>query len=252
MAIRHRAYLLDSTAFQLEVAPIINILDQGNLYPLFNKAVSVFEQGSVEDWPLNSSGESLLDITKFNCSANPWEKQIEEILYEPENVHPSEIGYWLLIFFSQFLEECAGIGINYTILDGILDERGWSKRERSVIFEGTPTYRLIKPESDQIPPQKPSVWRYWHWMRPGNVFREGVISKEEIMRLYNHLDDEKECIRSFDHRQFGEEWRGWPLDVPEGQMEFLNRLQDAYSNTLTMFSEAIDAKKSLYVTLSYT
>ncbi len=252
MAIRHRAYLLDSTAFQLEVAPIINILDQGNLYPLFNKAVSVFEQGSVEDWPLNSSGESLLDITKFNCSANPWEKPIEEILYEPENVHPSEIGYWLLIFFSQFLEECAGIGINYTILDGILDERGWSEEDRRVIFEGTPTYKLIKPDSNQVHPRKHSDWRYWHWMRPSNVFKEGFISEDGIMRLYDLLENEEEYIRNFDHNYFGEEWKGWTLAIPEGQLEFLKRLQDAYSYAVKLLSEAIDQKKSLYVTLSYT
>ena len=251
MAIRHRAFLLDSGAFQSEVAPILEALCNGDNRPLFNTAMDVFKEVRQKDWPLSSTGESLFDISRFKRVGQPWEEPIEAVLNDTGIVHPGDIGYWLLIIFSKFVNNCTGIGINYSILDGILSERGWSEFNRKLLFEGNPTYFLIKPELTHDHPQNYDKWSYWNWMRPKNVFKEGQLSIADIKKLNFLLQEDQGFIDNYDYREFGEEWMGWTLTVPEGQLEFLTRLREAYSRATKMIAEAFDTNKSLYVTLSY-
>ena len=251
MALRHRAFLLDSDRFKHEVQPLVDALDRGESKPLFNCANKVFKSGKTEDWPFTTIGESLVDISRFTSVGKPWKKPIEAKLNDLEFIHASNIGYWLLIIFSKFVDECTGIGSNYSILDGIQSEHGWAELDRKLLYEGKPTCSLIKPGLAHIHPQNYNEWRYWHWMRPGYVFKEGQLSIADIEKLNFLLQEDQGFIDNYDYREFGEEWMGWTLTVPEGQLEFLTRLREAYSRATKMIAEAFDTNKSLYVTLSY-
>jgi hypothetical protein len=129
MALQHRAFLFDAKGFQTKISPLLQILENGNARPVFNEALKVVHETNSEGWILNSLGDWLFDIEEVDDIGKPYKVKIDSKLGNPDHLDPSMIGYWLLIVMSEFLKECNGIGIDYSILKFCLEKVGWNRDE---------------------------------------------------------------------------------------------------------------------------
>ena len=249
MALRHKAFLLDAHEFREKVLPILVSLDSGDARPLYELALSTFRRTEPSKWVLGMAGSSLLDITKVNSVGLPANRSVEDLLRDTSAIPPSELGYWLLLIFSDFLQECPGIGVNYAILDRVLNMLGWSQDDRRLLFEGVPTSTLLKPASTPVPTVSEKD-PYWYWMIPSHANKRGWLSQDQILRLYHQLHAEGRSIRTFDHRRFGEKWGLMPITVPDGQLDYLKRLHEAFEHAIMMLEASQQAKTELYLVIS--
>lgn len=119
MAIRHKAFLLDIEGFGSRVAPLIEQLDSGNPKPLYDEALSFAQANLDKPWILNRANHGLFDIQHYDHRGHPLEEKRR--ITTGSQVDPWEIGYWFLIILSQYLAKLMGIGINYSILTGVLN-----------------------------------------------------------------------------------------------------------------------------------
>lgn len=249
MALRHRAFLLDAAGFKRKAMPILMSLDAGNVSPLYAAALTVVQHTESDKWVLNTTGSSLLDITKVNSAGLPLTRPIGAILGNASAIPSSEIGYWLLLLFSAFLLPCPGMGENYSILNDVLRISGWSENERLLLFEGRPTSVLLKPDTAPVSLIKHTD-PYWYWMVP-RAHSSGWLSQERISQLYTRLVSEREFIHTFDARRFG---NPGALDdeiaLAEVQRDYLQRLRSAFQRCITMLEKAQEAKAELYMVIS--
>lgn len=252
MGLLHRAYLLNAGGFKEKVAPILASLDTGDAQPLYEQAVAIYQQTVPGEWILRLAGDSLLDIREVNSVGHPWKDPIENRLKDASTIPPYEIGYWLLIIFSTFLERCPGMGSNYSILEWVLgDMLGWNQEDKQLLFEGVSTSLLLKPDTVPVlvvAREDP----YWHWMIPSHSKSRGWLSQEQISYLYQRLLLEKETIQTFDYSRFGDHHGVFRIDVPDGQLDYLKRLQAAFGRAIMMLEAAQQAKMEVYMTMSYS
>jgi hypothetical protein len=251
MGLLHRAYLLNAGGFKEKIAPILASLDAGDPQPLYEHATAIYQQIVPGEWILRLAGNSLLDIREVNSVGHPWKDPIVNRLKDASAIPSYEIGYWLLIIFSTFLERCPGMGGNYSILEWVLgDMLGWNQGDKLLLFEGTSTSLLLKPN---LPPASEARRGdpYWHWMIARSS-RGGWLSQDQVSYLYQRLLLEKETIQTFDYSRFGDHHGVFSIDVPDGQLDYLKRLQAAFGRAIMMLEAAQQAKMELYMTISYS
>jgi hypothetical protein len=244
----HRAFLLDAHGFKGKIIPLIQSLDAGEAQPLFDQSVAIIEKMVNTEWILSLAGSNLLDIRQVNAAGRPWPNSIEDQLEYSFSIPPYEIGYWLLIVFSDYLERCPGIGSNYSVLKGVLEMLAWSQEDISLLYKGIPTNLLLKPDS--VPVSSVSLEDpYWYWMTP-RAASSGWLTQEQVGYFYDKLLSEKDTIRTFDPHRFGDQWGGIPITIPEGQLDYLKRLHEAFDQALMMLETAQQAKREIFMTIA--
>ncbi len=251
MALRHRGFLLNAKSFEERVSPILAALDAGDAQPLFAQAVLTFERATLDQWPFRQCGERLLDIRKVDSMGGAWQEPIEQQLGNISALHPSDVGYWLLLILSAFVEgrPDIDIGDDYPILDGVLQMLGWNEENRRLIFEGIPISAMFET---RVPPiEQIDSRHYWNYARPYSSRVAGWLSQKQILKLRHRLLAERKSIETFDSKRFGDRFMGRPLTVPEGQLEYLKLLRFAYDHATRMFEAARQAETELYVVLSH-
>ena len=223
MALGHRAFLLNTDSFRQRLSEVLPALETGDARPLYQQASMVVEQDRTEPWPFVFAGDSLIDIRKENYSGLPWEPWTAASLRNASKIHITDIGYWLLLLLSSCVKRIPEIdvGADYSILDGVLEMLGWKESERQLIFRGTPISAIAG--FDMAAADQANRRHYWHRVSP-RAYSAGWLSKKQVKKLYRHARREQKAIRTFDHKWFGRSFMGWPLDVPEGQLDYLKRL----------------------------
>ncbi len=249
----HRAFLLNVGGFTKEIAPILTSLDRGDARPLYEKSVTIIRQTPPEQWILRLAGANLLDISKVDSMGRPWKTPIQGHLEDASTIPPYEVGYWLLIVFSNFVQRCVGIGYDYNILDGALFLLGWDQEERRLLFEGKPTSLLLKPNKLLVPVASYTD-PYWHWMIPTHSKSRGWLSQENISKLHHRLLLIKEAVQSFDPKKFETDLSGFWLEVheKEEQQYYYERLQVTFERAITMLKTSQANKSDLFMTISYS
>ena len=252
MVLRHRGFLLDAKGFQECVSPLLRSLDAGDARPLFEQAVQVVEQNSPDLWPLRLAGSALLDIRKVNGVGVPRKERIEECLQDPSMIHGLDLGYWLLLVFSKFLQQPTGIGINYATFCAFLSNfMEWKVQETKLLAQGVPAVILLKP--DAVPVSCVEVTDpCWYWMIPTHAYRSGWLSQEQISLFYQKLVAQREAFESFDYRWLSSRGPGYSYYEPDERVDRLNRLREAYGRAVSMLEDAQKAQRELYVVLSYS
>jgi hypothetical protein len=249
MSSRHVGFLLNAKAFITEARPLLSKLEHGDASELFEYAAKAYEQALARGWPLKEAGSPLVDIRESNVIGERWVAPVTERLKEPSTIHPYDLGYWLLLILSQHLQESVGIGKNYLILRNVLDMMGVTHEVLTSLFEGMPTVTLLRP--DEPPVEEVSAETpYWHCMRPYYAHKSGWLAKDSIAQIYGEWLSLRTKIEGFDYRQFGESFYGWTLTVPDGQVEFLGRLQEAYARATGMLELATRRQSDLFVALA--
>jgi hypothetical protein len=251
MALTHRGFLLNAKGFEERATPILAALDAGDAQPLFAQAVLAFERTTPDQWPFRQCGERLLDIRKVDTTGRAWQEPIERQLGNIPALHPSDIGYWLLLILSAFVERRPDIDIgdDYPILDGVLQILGWSEENRRLIFEGIPISALFE---SRVPPiEQIDSRHYWNYARPYSSRAAGWLSQRQTSELHRRLLTERKSTETFDPKRFGDRFMGRRLTVPEGQFQYLKLLHFAYGRATRMLKAARQAETELYVVLSY-
>ena len=242
----HRAFLLDATGFRQTVDPILTSLDSKDARPLFDQAIAVVKQTSPNDWILRLAGASLLDIRHIDSIGRPRTYSIENYLKNIAAIPSYEIGYWLLIVFSSFVQRCVGMGCDYSILEWVLQVLGWNQVDMRLLFNGMPTSLLLKPDAVSIPAPSPDD-PYWNWMIPPHSKGRGWLSQPQALRVYHRLVSEDAAIRAFDPGHFV----NLRVPEPEGQVAYTQRLQTVYERAIKMFESGLQAQRELFLTISY-
>ncbi len=250
MVLKHRGFLLDATGFQECVSPLLCSLDTGNAQPLFEQAIQVVEQNSPDLWPLELAGSALLNIRKVDSVGLPWKEPIEECLQDASTIRPFDLGYWLLLVFSKFVQQPTGIGVNYATFCAFLRNfLGWNVHETKLLVQGIPAVVLLKPNAAS----RSSVLKgdpYWYWMIPTHSYERGWLSQDQISMLYHKLIAQKQAVESFDYRRFTSRGPGFSYREPDERIDRVNRLHEAYGRAIEMLEDAQRTKKELYVVLS--
>ncbi|MGD8456828.1 MAG: hypothetical protein PVF83_10610 [Anaerolineales bacterium] len=251
MAIYHKAYLLDGKGFIHRISPILDALDNGNPKLLYEDVLSIIENSTEETWFFNELGYESLDNQKITLAGQPLDK-IQKIP-ETSEIHPYDLGFLLMIIFSQYLVYCRGMGENYSILAKVLEKwMKWKETETDMLVTGVHTVKLLKSNiviPDRfLTPEDP----YYFWMRlKYTAGHGGWLSQEQIQIMYDKLLSNERKIKKFNYKKFGNCFDGWRLTVPEGQLDYLDRLHKSYNQAVYMCEKALQEQKELYMIKHY-
>lgn len=228
MPMLHRAFLLDYTGFQRHVAPIVRALDRGDYSPLHTQAEKIINSMQPEEWLLHNQGTML------------------ERIYPSDDVDSSDIGYWLLIVLSSFLQPAPSITY-WGLLWEALRIVGWSENDAWLLIRGVSTASLLKPESDVaqgglLKTSDP----YWHWMIPTQSNQRGWLSLGQIRRLKHQLVSVQDAIMSLDRTTIN------TADAvnSQGLIDKDDHLRIAYHEALAMLNVAVEAARGLFLVIS--
>ncbi|OQY31275.1 MAG: hypothetical protein DRI56_12920 [Chloroflexota bacterium] len=253
MALRHKAFLLNIDGFKKKLQPFIDELDSGNPKPLYYEALECTRKNNLDQWVFDSIGDKLLDISAYNSSGRFYDVPIETRLDQITNIESSELGYWLLIIFADYSQKISGIGIDYKILEYVLEKIRWKPSDIKLLMKGLPPSLLIKSNSIKQPLPLSHTDPYWFWMRPSHTKGSGGwLSNREINYLINALKSSKSLVDKFDPALFGKKFGFRPIQVPEGQFEYLQSAKTAYENALEMLNMANVSERGLFLVESYT
>lgn len=246
MGLLHRAFLFDASAFRESVSVILKELDAGNAQPLFDRAETIVDRTKPDEWILRLAGAALWRIRKYDSSGRLREDPIEGQVANAGAIPSYEIGYWLFIVLSEFVQRCPGMGYDYSVLEWVLGELGWRQEESQSLFEGESASLLLKPEEAPVGIVKLSD-PYWHWMIPLHSQGRGFLFLEKALILRKRLHAEEMAIREFDSSLF----RKLRVPEPEAQLNYFERLQVMFDRAMMMFESAEQAKLDLYMSLCY-
>jgi hypothetical protein len=225
----HAAFVLDHTAFQHHIAPILVAIDRGALYPLRTKAEAVIGSMEPEEWLLQEQGTMLESFEPFG------------------DIDHADIGYWLLVLMSTFLQRAPSLGTNWSVLLRALDIVGWSEDDSWLLARGVPTVSLLKPDIHIAPG---TVLResdpYWHWMVPTQSYQRGWLPPEQVHRLKPRLESARDAIMALDDTVIDASYGRSPY----GPLDNVARLRDAYGKALAMLKAASSVGKALYMVIS--
>lgn len=155
-------------------------LDQEIYGPFYKRMSGIARNIKPEEWVLQGQG------TMFD-------EDVNDLAVKPSS---GEIGFWLLVFLSTFLEEIQSSHIQWGLLFYALDKVGWSKEDYLPLLEGSSLPLLLKPDlrnsrfvvSDEAP--------YWNNMVPTQSFKRGWLSLEEISDIKSRLMSSQNAILS--------------------------------------------------------
>lgn len=252
MANVHHASLFDYNSFINEIEPIVEqvdlkqykslqdlayqtILQFQKKWPLCNHGLVDYEGGVrkevlTQEWPLYAhGGGSLSQPNEIISSSNP---------------RSVDLGYWLLIILAKHLQLCSSPHGNWSVPSAALNLIGWSNEDAKVLFQGKPTYKLIKPNLTSCEPLNSSS-PYWCWLHPWQA-RSGWLTFEEIDRLFPLLDRAKDQIINFDVRHIP----NINISNPVVLRDYKIYLQDGYQGTITMLKEAMESKLGLFMSIT--
>lgn len=251
MALRHKAFLLDELGFLEKITPILVELDKGNSRPLFASAVEVV-QSKRENWILSSIGDVLYDITQYDYTGRPYQEPFNDKFDKSWYLFPPRIGYWLVIVFSDYLRYCTGIGNNYELLSFCLEKIGWKVEDIHLLLGGVPTSRLLQKDIVTQPPRLLPTDPYWFWMRPYQTKGGGGwLSRFQIEDLFDKLQKSRKQIAQFNPSLFGQRFGKLIVDGSEGQLDYLQRAQEAFFLASSMIDKAKEKDRSLYMVIAY-
>ncbi len=226
----HSAFLFDYKAFRYQIAPTVQAVDQGDYASLYTQATRVVHSMQQEAWVLHNQGTMLEDI-------------------EPaQEITSSDIGYWLLILLSTYLQRAPSLGVNWGVLHKALPVVGWSDDEAWLLVRGLSTANLLKPEIGTV--QAKSSLResdpYWYWMFPISSYQHGWLSLEQISQLRSQLLAVRSSIMALDKTVIDASYG----IGPDGPLDNVARLRVAYSDALSMLQSAEEAGLGLFMVIS--
>jgi hypothetical protein len=185
----------------------------------------------VQYWPLFHHGDGSLAIE-------------DDISSEPAF---GEIAYFFRILLAEYLEQCPRSPLgNWSVLNSALSSLGWSHTERKILFLGLPTYKLLKPNVEEIyewPPNDKSP--YWLRLHPFGS-RSGWLPMEKINEYHDNLYKFKNEIKDFDISKIPDISGDNPVVI----RDYREYLLSAYEDTISMYSDAIRNGKGLFMSIT--
>ena len=253
MALRHHAFLFDIHAFHKSISSLIVAVDRGDLLPLFDQANKIIKDVAPDVWLFDDVGSPLMgrdEIHKVNFAGVPRTQPITQQLADAKAVHPGDIGYWLLIVMSRYLEKSSGIGSNYSILETALTNMGWSHANRERLFYGLPTCLLLMSNCTRVS-LRTDKDPYWHWIVPPHAQSSGWLPPEEVVRLVDHLASMQPRIQSYDPQLFPNPWQLTGEALIDSQHDFFVRLHNAYDEASVMLRQAQQSNRGVFMVMAY-
>ena len=225
----HPALLFDYDKFNDQVTQLLHFVDDGDLTPLYEKAKEVYFNNQNETFVLFKYGQPLrllrtITDIKFSLTKN------------------SEIGYWVTLLLSKYVEPITSVGFNWRNLAAALKLINWSTQEIDMLFNGLPVNLLLQKEPiakhiEVVRHNDP----YWHWVRLSYSYNQGGwLSITDCKRLYNLLQSSKALVLKVqsDGELSQEQELYWKKAVLQG-----------YNDALVMLSIALKENKGLYMTV---
>lgn len=249
MALIHHAFLFDADSFRQKIDPLLDALYEGSAEPLFNTALEI-TQSTSQDAVINIIDANIVDISVKNFVGIPYKEPIGPFLKTLSKLESSDLGYWFLIIFSKYLQECGGIGPDFEILAWCLEKVGWRPEDIKLLIGASPMSLLLRSDSYTQPKKLSYSDPYWFWMRPAYSNRSGWLSKQQISDLLSKLQLVEQPIYSFDPKLFGNQWRTIPISIPDGQIDYLTRAKFTYDLAVTMLTTADLKNNELYIVIS--
>ncbi len=253
MALKHYAFSFDVNRFQKSISPLIAAVDEGNLRPLYdeaNKTIQFMAQGA---WLLDEAGSPLLgldEIDRVNFAGVPRTQPIKEYLGDSNAVHPGDIGYWLLLVMSRYLEKSCGIGGDYPILETALANAGWSYADCERLLRGLPCCLLMKSDCKRLSLRTDND-PYWHWIVPSHAQSSGWLSHHQVVRLLDEISSVRPTIQGYDPHLFPNPWNLTGEALVDSQRDFIERLQNAYNKAIVMLQHAQQSSRGVFMIMAY-
>jgi len=184
-----------------------------------------------QDWPLYHHGDGSLttedDITVASSSG--------------------EVAYFFRILLAEYLQPCPRSPLgNWSVLNSVLSSLGWSNTERKMLFLGLPTYKLLKPNVEEI-----SEWPlnekspYWLQLHPFGS-RSGWLPIEKINEYHDKLYRLKNKIGNFDISKIP----NINIDNPVVIRNYREYLLSAFEDTIAMYLDAIINGEGLFMSIT--
>lgn len=186
---------------------------------------------TVQYWPLYHHGDGSLDLE------------------DDVSVKPSfgEIAYFFRVLLAEYLQPCPSSPMeNWSVLNSAISSLGWSHAERKMLFLGLPTYKLLKPDIEEIydwPLNDTSP--YWLQIHPFGS-RSGWLPIEKINEYRDKLDKLKNKIKDFDVNKIP----NINVDNPIVIRDYRKYLLSAFEDTITMYSDAITNGAGLFMSIT--
>jgi len=225
----HSAFILDHEAFRCHIAPVLAAVDQGNLELLRVQAEAVIGKIEPKDWLLQEQGTILESLGSF------------------EDIDHADVGYWLLVLMSTFLQRAPSLGTDWDVLLSALRIVGWSRDDSWLLVRGVPTVSLLKPDVYVAPGTKlKESDPYWHWMVPTQSYQRGWLPPDQVCDLELRLESVRDAIMGLDETVIDSSYGR----NPDGPLDNVARLRDAYGKALEMLGAARSVGQALYMVIS--
>ena len=249
MAIYHKAYIFGRSRFERRIVPLIDALGRGEIEPIFNEALGVQNKSSSNQWVFNEVGDIWPDIESRSFGGQPRSTPLDKHCLS--DIDPMDIGYWLMIILSKYVDSYCGLRENFSILSTVLEKRmGWAKDEIDLLVQGMPLSTSIFSDYDfNFDDPKKNMEDIQ--LRMSHTKSEGLLPKEQIRFYLDKLLLAEKSIKAFDHREFSGNWLGTPILNVEGQKEYKARLNHCYHRAIVMLEGAILYKKELLMIMHY-
>lgn len=253
MALRHHAFLFDIHAFRKAISSLIVAVDKGDLWPLFDQADKIIKDMTPDMWLFDDVGSPLMgcdEIHRVNFAGVPRTQTITQQLADVRAIHPGDIGYWLLIVMSRYLEKAPGIGPNYSILETALTNTGWSHMNCEHLFYGFPTCLLLRSNCRRVSLRADND-PYWQWIVPPHARSSGWLPSDEAVRLGAHLAAIRLRIQNYDPQLFPNPWQLTGEALMDSQHDFSVRLHNAYDEASVMLQRAQQSNRDVFMVMAY-
>jgi len=190
------------------------------------------KQVPIQEWPLWEHGGSNLI-------------SVEQVMNQsvPKN---DVIAYWFLIILGEYLDSCTSPLGNWIILNNVLIHCGWKQKDCDLLFRGSSTSKLLKPEKDMLSPwplrnEDP----YWLWLQP-DMARSGWLTLAEVERLHTHLKIMEQQVSKFNVRRIP----NINIENPVVVADYRESLDSAYRDTMNMLSKALEHQLGLFMSIT--
>ncbi len=227
---RNKMFFFDHEGFLQEAQPYIQKADIGDYEAILNRAQSIANDISSQQWILEGLGTSL---TELNTPEKSW-----------------QVGSAFLVLLSKYLQPYPAPirRINWIWTAVVVSHFGWSKQDVDLLSKGMATTYLMKPElvPDPLlrPPANDKRWRepsyYWWCVRPANAYYTGWLAYPQFVDFYGKLELIREEYLQLDVSMF---------DLPSNITITSEDMVKDYEETIRLFQTAIDAKAGLFFVL---
>jgi hypothetical protein len=221
-------FWLDYQSFRRSIAPMIELLDQGEYLPLVEHAETIIRETTPDKWILQGHGTMLEPLSLDRA---------------PDAM---ELGYYLLIILSTFLQPARPALTQPAYLQGALARVGWKQPEISRLIYGEKMASLLKPERCFVADQQPwPATGYWDWITPTQANHCGWLSMEHIGQLTLQLAAAQEALLTLS----SESDEGLPSTNQLGEA-FGKHVRQAYDEAAAMLHQALAIQQGLLIILS--